>query len=320
MWGSASDRMRAMSWGETVMAWSRPGLWSSFYRARRGWGRALSAGVGWAKAREPALPWSRAYRAFAHVLHFACTFFYAWARRSLHLLGENWISSRAFAHPTAGRRFEDVSSPGRGADIGRGRADHPAAALLLERVGDPGRRPRDGEDRREGLARQAAGVEDERRIHLAIGLQPPTRLEPLQRRQRPALDLLREGQAFAVRIEPPQGPAQHVGTGVADAEDAVAEAHQPAAAGERAVEPAVDVAARGDLIEHVKCQARRTAVQRAGERAIGADHCRRERGARRDDDARGKCGGPQAVVDDGREIGIERRDQARLDGGAVDHA
>src|SRR5262245_34663441 len=120
MWGSASDRMRAMSWGETAMMFPT--------------GRCL----GWRSAFSEPLPAAKE------------------------------ANSRRWHRP----------------DVSRGGTNHAAGASLLQRVRDPGRRPRHREDRREGFARQGDGVEEERGIHLDIGLQAAAGLAALERRDR----------------------------------------------------------------------------------------------------------------------------------------
>src|ERR1700688_1829350 len=97
------------------------------------------------------------------------------------------------------------------------------------------------------------------------------------------------------------------------AEDAMTEAHQAAAGSELALDPAVDVAARLDLVQHIEREPRRAAVQRTAKRAIAAQHRGGERSARGDDDARREGGIAEAVVDDRREISIERRGALRRD-------
>src|SRR5207253_7408361 len=94
---------------------------------------------------------------------------------------EGW---RSVSHPMSTRL---------GPDIGRGWADHPPGALLFERVRDPGRRAGDREDRRERLARQADGIEQQRGIELDIGLKAAAGLAALERRDRATLHVLREG-------------------------------------------------------------------------------------------------------------------------------
>ena len=76
------------------------------------------------------------------------------------------------------------------------------------------------------------------------------------------------------------------------------EPHQPLARGELALDPRVDIAARLGFIEHVEGRTRRAAVQRAGERAIGA-----ERGRDQGRAARGETreGGPSC----GAELGAD---------------
>src|SRR3984885_12261839 len=103
------------------------------------------------------------------------------------------------------------------------------------------------------------------------------------------------------------------------AKNAMTEAHEAAAGGELLLDPAVDVAARLDLVEHIEREPRRAAVQRAAKRAIAAQRRSGERGARRNDDARGEGGIAEAVVDDGRQISIERRGALRRDRRARDH-
>ena len=185
---------------------------------------------------------------------------------------------------------------------------------------DPGRRAGDREDRRERLARQADGIEQQRGIELDIGLKAAAGLAALERRDRATLHVLREGKPLGGRIEPLQRGAQHVGAWIAHAEDAVAESHQAFARGELAVEPAVDVAARRDGVEHVEREPRRAAMPFADEAAVGAFYGCSERRERGDDDARGKGRGAEAVVDHGRQIIVERGREARLDRRTAGHA
>jgi hypothetical protein len=186
---------------------------------------------------------------------------------------------------------------------------------------DPGRRPGHGEDRREGGAWQPDGIEQQRGVHLDIGLQTAAGLAALERRDGGALDPLGEGEAGTVRIEPQQGGPQHVGAWIAQPEHAMAEAHQALAGRELAFKGRLDiVAVLRDVVEQVERQSGCTAVQRAGECAVGTDHGRRQRGAGRDDDARREGRSAEPIVDDGRDIGIERLREAFLDRSAGDHA
>src|SRR5215831_12400433 len=138
MCGSASDRMRAMSWGETVMMF-------------------------------PAGCVPRLAIAFSEPLLEA---------------KEANSGLRCWPH------------------IGRGRTDHAAGAALLQRMRDPGRRPRHGEDRREGRAWQTDGVEQERGVHLDIGLEAPAGLAALERSDGGLLDPFGEGEVGTVGVKP----------------------------------------------------------------------------------------------------------------------
>ena len=73
--------------------------------------------------------------------------------------------------------------------------------------------------------------------------------------------------ATSKRVEPSslRGAAQHAGARVLGAVDAVAEAHQPVAAVERVLDPALGVAHALDLVEHLSARAR------ARRRAAGRD-------------------------------------------------
>src|SRR6266568_2419884 len=53
-----------------------------------------------------------------------------------------------------------------GADIMRGRADHPAGLPLFERMGEPADTACGGEYLGEGIARYADGFQQQRRVHL----------------------------------------------------------------------------------------------------------------------------------------------------------
>src|SRR5580698_7341367 len=155
-------------------------------------------------------------------------------------------------------------------NISRSRADHAPGLLLFHGVGEPGRAARHGEYRRKRLARQPNGVEQQRRIHLDIGLDTASGLAALQGGNRAALNIHDESKTFRLRIELAQRRAQQVSTRIAMAKNAVAETHETTAGIELALDPAAGVTAGLDLIEHIECETRRTAMERTAERAVAA--------------------------------------------------
>src|SRR5205085_11739480 len=102
---------------------------------------------------------------------------------------------------------------------------------------DPPRGTGHGEDRHKGVAREADGIEQERRIDLDIGVERrPARLQSREGSPDGALDLGSKGeppgarsQAVAELIE---RLVQERGARIAKAEEAVAKADQPFAASE----------------------------------------------------------------------------------------
>jgi hypothetical protein len=76
------------------------------------------------------------------------------------------------------------------------RADDAAALLLLEDVRAPACRTAHREQGGEDLARDLERLQQQRGVVLDIGVEPPTRLVPAQRRDRALLDL---GRIYKVR-------------------------------------------------------------------------------------------------------------------------
>ena len=147
-------------------------------------------------------------------------------------------------------------------------------------MGQPGGAARDGKDRRESVARQPDGVEQKTRVHLDIGLDAAAGLAALQRRDRAAFDVDDKAEPGGVGIKALERRAQEIRAGIAMTEDAMTEAHEASAGREFLVDPAVHIAARLDLVEHIEREPRRAAVQRAAKRAIAAQRRGGERGAR----------------------------------------
>ena len=79
--------------------------------------------------------------------------------------------------------------------IGRRRADHASGLSLLECVRDPAGAARDSEDGGESVARDADGVEQQRRHDFDIGRQAPAWLEACNRGCDALLKMRRELQA-----------------------------------------------------------------------------------------------------------------------------
>src|SRR5437763_13890460 len=161
-----------------------------------------------------------------------------------------------------------------------------------------------GKGRHTGVAREADGIEQERRVDLDIRVEwRPARLQSREGGADGALDLGGKG-------EPPRaGPkavaelierlVQERGARIAKAEDAVTEPDQPLAGSEFLLGPGGDIAAGGGFIEHVEGRAGSATMQGPGEGAIGAERRRDKRGAARRDEARGEGRGVEAVIDDG---------------------
>src|SRR5580658_3240369 len=126
------------------------------------------------------------------------------------------------------------------ADIGRTWPYQPATSLLFARVGRPTRGAGNREDRRKGLPRDGQRVEQDRGEEFLIGVERTVRVFPPQRLAGAGLDFAREGQIGAVGGKPLDRALQYVRARIADAVDAVTEAHQPFAAGEGGVDPWLD--------------------------------------------------------------------------------
>ena len=92
----------------------------------------------------------------------------------------------------------------------------------------------------------------------------------------------------------------------------MAEAHDPLAALERLLHPALGVAHLGDLLEHRLDVRRRAAVQRAGERADGGGERGAAVGARRRHDAGGEGRCVEAVLRGADPVRVDRLDVPRI--------
>src|SRR6185437_2491311 len=103
---------------------------------------------------------------------------------------------------------------------------------------------------------------------------PPQRLTDI------SLDFAREWKLGAAAGEPRDRAFQYVRARIADAIDAMAKAHQPFAAFERAVDPRLYARAAADGVEHFQHRLRRAAVQRSRERAISRGHRGKQVGLR----------------------------------------
>src|SRR4051794_20934885 len=152
---------------------------------------------------------------------------------------------------TSSWSYSDVADAARPRpDVLRGRADQPALALLLEDVGAPARHPRAGEQRREEVGGNLGGGEHPPAPELDVGGEHAIGLARLQLGERGLLERL--GDLVALGPDLLGGPAQHAGARVLGAVDAVAEAHEPLAAVERVLDPAIGVAELLDLVEHLE--------------------------------------------------------------------
>jgi hypothetical protein len=100
-----------------------------------------------------------------------------------------------------------------------------------------------------GIARHAERIEQQRRVHLDVGLERAARLVGGERRQCLCLDLAGEGEPADIGLEQGHCGAQHLGARIADTEHAVAETHQACAGGELRREPTLDIARGLDGVE-----------------------------------------------------------------------
>src|SRR5262245_28371967 len=103
------------------------------------------------------------------------------------------------AHSTAMEGRGDRSRRGslleRRPDVVRRRPDQAVVAHLLEDVRRPAGHARDGEGRREELARDADPLEDDRGPELHVGVERAIRLRGAEALERPLLDVESEGDA-----------------------------------------------------------------------------------------------------------------------------
>src|SRR5207248_9283866 len=119
---------------------------------------------------------------------------------------------------------------------------------------EPSRGTGHGKDRHKGVAREADGIEQERRVDLDIGVEwRPARLQSREGGADGALDLDGEGEPPGAG---PKAAAELIerlvperGARFANAADAAAEADQPAAAAALLPRPGGDLAAGGASIE-----------------------------------------------------------------------
>ena len=161
--------------------------------------------------------------------------------------------------------------------------------------------------RREQLRRHLGEVEHDGRPELDVGGQHAVGLARLQLGQRGLLERL--GDLEARRAELARGAAQHARARVLGAVDAVAEAHQPLAAVERVLDPALGVAELLDLVEHLQ-HARRARRRAAGPHSAptAPESAAAHVGAGRGDDARGEGRGVHAVLGGRDPVGVDRLD------------
>ena len=158
--------------------------------------------------------------------------------------------------------------------------------------------------------RDVGEVQDDRRPELHVRLDHAVGAALAQLLERGGLEGL--GDLVARGVELQAGPPEHAGPRVLGAVDAVAEAHQPLAAVQDALDVALGVAGALDLLEHVQHAAGRTAVQRPGHGADGPGDRRGDVRAGRGDHARGERGGVHPVLGGGDEVGVDRADVHRV--------
>src|SRR5665213_1393215 len=137
-------------------------------------------------------------------------------------------------------------------DVVRSGTHHATGFSLFKRVGDPGRHTSDGKYRSECFTRYADCIEQKRGINLDICFKPASRLVTRQRTDSPAFDFLGEDKSLIIRIEPLQCRPQDVRSWIALAEHPMAESDKTLPSGQGMLQPALDIAARTDPVEHVK--------------------------------------------------------------------
>ena len=149
-------------------------------------------------------------------------------------------------------------------------------------------------------------VEHHGRPELDVGGEHAVGLARPQLGERGLLELL--GDVEAGRADLARRAAQHPGARVLGAVDAVAEAHQPVARVERALDPAFRVPLGLDLVEHGQHARGGAAVQRPGQRAHPGGERGGDVGAGRGDHAHGEGGGVHAVLRGRDPVGVDRLD------------
>ena len=116
------------------------------------------------------------------------------------------------------------------ANVDRFRTNQAICFALFDRVRDPTTDARDRERRRKERNVQAESVEEERRIKLDVGLQPPPGLVLLEQAKRGRLDLARERVEMHVAGAGEQsfsGDGENIGARITHFVHAVTETHQP---------------------------------------------------------------------------------------------
>ena len=194
------------------------------------------------------------------------------------------------------------------AGIARLRTDEPPHPLLLHHMRGPARDPRHGEDACHRLTRNAKRLEQHGSIIFHVGVDPVAGLCRPERGERRQFHLAREVDALIAIRQYRHRAIEDIGPRVAHAVDAVAEAHQPLAFRDLALQPGFDIVAGADLVQHVEHGARRAAMQRSLQGAKCPNDGRNCPRPGRCDDARRERRGVHAVIGHCHEIGIERFD------------
>jgi hypothetical protein len=171
-------------------------------------------------------------------------------------------------------------------------------------VGGPAGRAGAGEQRREQLRRHLGVVEHDSRPELDVRRQHAVGLACLQLGERGLLQGFRHLNARRAQLA--RGAAQDAGARVLGAVDAMPEPHQPLAAVQRVLDPALGVARALHPVKHLQHARRRAAVQRTGQRPDRRAQRRRDVGAGRGDDARGERRGVHPMLGRADPVRVDR--------------
>src|SRR6266705_1144586 len=217
------------------------------------------------------------------------------------------VDRTAFSISDCGTRGAAIVMEVRRSDVGRLRADQPSVAQLFQAVCRPAEDASDGERRSEQFGRKSQTVQQQRRVELDIGLEPPFWLAFTEQTQRGDFDLPRkviEKLIAAARIEAFGSSGKHIRTRVTHAVDAMSESHETLAPIEFGADDTFRPFGSTDFEHHIQRRTRCAAMQWTLECADGAGDRGNDIGSRGDDNPCRKCGGVETVIAHGVEIGF----------------